>query len=90
MTNRQLFIKNLEISSEFSRYVLKHPRFADRIPRNAVVVFLPKSLRMIRHYVNTISNWRSGIVSRNNHWCMFILMVCEKSRLGSFDRRWKL
>jgi hypothetical protein len=50
MTNRQLFIKNLEISSEFSRYVLKNPRFADKIPRNALVVFLPKKDQALREY----------------------------------------
>lgn len=50
MSNRQLFVKNLEISSEFSRYVLQHPKFADRIPRDAVVVFLPKNDQTLREY----------------------------------------
>lgn len=50
MSNRQLFIKNLEISSEFSRYVLHHPKFADKIPRDAVVVFLPKNDQALREH----------------------------------------
>ncbi|HEX9652788.1 MAG TPA: DUF5647 family protein [bacterium] len=34
--------KNLELGMEFSRYVLEHPRFAAKIPLNALVVFLPE------------------------------------------------
>lgn len=50
MSKRQLFKKNLEISSEFSRYVLEHPEFADKIPRNALVVFLPQNDTSLREY----------------------------------------
>lgn len=48
MNARQLFKKNLEISREFSRYVLEHPKFADKIPHNALVVFLPKDDQALR------------------------------------------
>lgn len=48
MTKHQLFQKNLAISREFSRYVLEHPKFADKIPHNALVVFLPKDDQALR------------------------------------------
>jgi len=50
MTKHQFFKKNLTISSEFSRYVLEHPKFADRIPRNALVVFLPHDDTALREH----------------------------------------
>jgi hypothetical protein len=50
MSTRKFFKKNLEISSEFSRYVLEHPKFADKIPRKAVVIFLPKNDSALREY----------------------------------------
>jgi len=31
-------IKNAELVKEFNRYVREHPKFADDIPKNAVVV----------------------------------------------------
>lgn len=50
MNRRQLFQRNLEISSEFSLYVLQHPKFADKIPHNALVVFLPKHDQALREH----------------------------------------
>jgi len=50
MSEHQLFKKNLEISSEFSRYVLQHPEFANKIPRHALVVFLPQNDTALREY----------------------------------------
>ena len=35
----ELASKNLELSFEFSRYVLSHPELEDRLPENALVVF---------------------------------------------------
>ncbi len=42
MTEQEIFSKNLILSTEFDRYVLEHPEFADRIPENAQVVLLPE------------------------------------------------
>jgi len=42
MKKTELFEKNLELSNEFSRYVLEHPEVAERIPKEAVVVILPE------------------------------------------------
>jgi len=41
MTQQELFSKNLILSTEFDRYVLEHPEFAQKIPENAQVVLLP-------------------------------------------------
>jgi len=41
MTEQEIFSKNLILSTEFDRYVLEHPEFADKIPENAQVVLLP-------------------------------------------------
>lgn len=41
MTKQEIFIKNLVLSNEFSRYVLEHPEFGKKIPKNAQVVLLP-------------------------------------------------
>jgi hypothetical protein len=41
MTEQEVFAKNLILSTEFDRYVLEHPKFAEKIPLNAQVVFLP-------------------------------------------------
>ena len=42
MTHNRAFVKNLELSTEFDRYILEHPEFADKIPLDAMVVLLPK------------------------------------------------
>ncbi len=42
MNKKELFEKNLELTSEFSRYVLEHPEVARRIPKDAIVVILPE------------------------------------------------
>lgn len=43
MTDRELFEKNLELSTEFSKYVLAHPELESQIPEGAQVVFLVES-----------------------------------------------
>ena len=42
MNKKELFEKNLELTTEFSRYVLEHPEIAKRIPKDAIVVILPE------------------------------------------------
>lgn len=41
MTEQEIFQKNLILSTEFDRYVLEHPEFAEKIPQNALMVLLP-------------------------------------------------
>ncbi len=41
MTEQEIFQKNLILSTEFDRYLLEHPEFADKIPTNAQIVLLP-------------------------------------------------
>ena len=41
MTDQEIFSKNLILSTEFDRYLLEHPEFAEKIPVNAQVVLLP-------------------------------------------------
>ena len=43
MTEKELFEKNLEIASEFSRFIVAHPKVAEEIPPNAEVIFLLES-----------------------------------------------
>ena len=40
MTDRECFEKNLELSTEFSKYVLSHPEIEEELPENAQIVFL--------------------------------------------------
>ncbi|ODS32786.1 MAG: hypothetical protein SCARUB_02106 [Candidatus Scalindua rubra] len=42
MTEQEIFTKNLILSTEFDRYILEHPEFAEKIPSDAQVVLLPK------------------------------------------------
>ncbi|MBU0700634.1 hypothetical protein KKE26_04995 [bacterium] len=42
MSKKELFEKNLVLTTEFSRYVLEHPEVAEQIPKDAVVVILPE------------------------------------------------
>ena len=41
MNKDEVFIKNLILSNEFSRYVIEHPEFGRKIPRHAQVLLLP-------------------------------------------------
>ena len=43
MTDHELFEKNLELSTEFSKYLLGHPNLESQIPKGAQVVFLVDS-----------------------------------------------
>ena len=40
MTERELFTKNLKLSKEFDLYLLEHPKVAEQIPENALIVLL--------------------------------------------------
>lgn len=43
MTNKELFDKNLELASEFSRYVLANPKVADELPPDSEILFIVDS-----------------------------------------------
>jgi hypothetical protein len=42
MKEKEIFSKNLILSTEFDRYILEHPDFAEKIPQNAQIVLLPE------------------------------------------------
>lgn len=42
MNEKELFEKNLVLTTEFSRYILEHPEVAEQIPKEAIVVILPE------------------------------------------------
>jgi len=42
MTEKELFTKNLKLSTEFDLYLLEHPEVAEQIPENALIVLLPE------------------------------------------------
>lgn len=48
--SNDLALRSLVLSQEFSRYVLEHPRFAERIPYGAEVALLPAYDRELREY----------------------------------------
>jgi hypothetical protein len=43
VTEQEIFAKNIILSTEFDRYVIEHPEFAEKIPLNAQVVLLPEN-----------------------------------------------
>ena len=43
MKEEEIFSKNLILSTEFDRYVIEHPEFAEKIPQNAQIVLLPEN-----------------------------------------------
>ncbi|MGH7961795.1 MAG: DUF5647 family protein [Candidatus Binatia bacterium] len=42
MTERELFTKNLTLSTEFDLYLLEHPEVAEQIPADALLLLLPE------------------------------------------------
>jgi len=42
MSDEVFFMKNSELSMEFSRYVLEHPEMEDILSEDKVVIFLPE------------------------------------------------
>lgn len=43
MTKKELFDKNLELSSEFSRYILVNPEIAEKLPPESEILFIVDS-----------------------------------------------
>jgi hypothetical protein len=41
MDEQEIFNKNVTLSTEFNKYLIEHPEFADQIPDEAVVILLP-------------------------------------------------
>ena len=41
MDVQDIFSKNVTLSTEFNKYLIEHPEFADQIPDDAVVILLP-------------------------------------------------
>jgi hypothetical protein len=52
--------KNLAIFFEFEKYVLDHPRFAAKIPKNAVVVFQVKGDEAFNQWSRRLARKHSG------------------------------
>ena len=50
MRNTILVEKNIELSFEFTRYLLDHPDLEDRIPKGAQVVLLPEYDEKLRRF----------------------------------------
>ena len=48
-TEEEIFEKNLILSTEFDRYILEHPEFAEKIPVNAQIVLLPEDDEELRN-----------------------------------------
>ena len=42
MTEKELFTRNVKLSTEFDLYLLEHPEVAEQIPENALIVLLPE------------------------------------------------
>lgn len=42
MTEKELFAKNIKLSTEFDLYLFEHPEVAEQIPENALIVLLPE------------------------------------------------
>ena len=38
----EFFLENVTLSTEFNKYLVEHPEFAERIPQNSAVVLLPQ------------------------------------------------
>ena len=50
MRNTTLVEKNIDLSFEFTRYLLDHPELEDRIPKGAQVVLLPEYDEKLKHF----------------------------------------
>ena len=37
----ELFLKNITLTTEFNKYLVEHPEFAEKLPQNCAVVLLP-------------------------------------------------
>jgi len=50
MKDSELIEKNLELSFEFTRYLLSHPDMEKRIPKGAMVVLLPDYNEQLKRF----------------------------------------
>jgi hypothetical protein len=50
MNKEELVRKNLELSSEFGKYMLDNPELAERIPKEAVIIFIDESDSELTRY----------------------------------------
>ena len=41
MDEHEIFSKNIMLSTEFNKYLIEHPEFAEQIPNEAIIVLLP-------------------------------------------------
>jgi len=48
--DEEFFIKNSELSIEFSKYVLEHPEMEDILAEEKVVIFLPEYDSKLREF----------------------------------------
>jgi hypothetical protein len=50
MNKEKLVKKNIELSSEFGKYMLDNPELAARIPKEAVIIFIDESDSQLTQY----------------------------------------
>ena len=43
MKKKDIFTKNLILGEEFTRYLVEHPEFSEKIPKGAQVILLPQN-----------------------------------------------
>ena len=41
MNKEELFYKNTILSTEFSKYLIEHPEFAEMLPQDSIIILLP-------------------------------------------------
>ena len=57
----ELFLKNITLTTEFNKYLLEHPEFAEKIPQNCAVVlmleddpeFCHKAMELVQRHQKT-------------------------------------
>ncbi|MDI6735529.1 MAG: hypothetical protein QME42_04955 [bacterium] len=81
MNKKELFEKNLVLTTEFSRYVLEHPEVANRIPKDAIIVILPEYDQKL-----VVENLKMARLRREKNQPMILVRVkrlapARKSRL---------
>jgi hypothetical protein len=50
MNKEKLVKKNIELSSEFGKFMLDNPELAEKIPKEAMIVFIDESDSELTHY----------------------------------------
>ena len=77
MTEGEIPTKNLILSTEFDRYILQHPDFAEKIPLYAQVVLLPAGDKELCRLI-----WRQQNISERKGNKLFIGQIAPQiSRL---------